>query len=119
MASTAVTPPLYNNKQSANLPNSTTQLTKKQKKMLTAAEKKEINLKRIKEASKDLLSYDASNLTLTTPSEIKPYIKAIDDVFTVGSYVEIIEDYDKDFNRPLGCGYILRVCGGGGIGLKY
>ena len=109
MASTAVIPPLNNNKRSANLPNSTTQITKKQKKALATAEKKEVNLKRIKEASKDLLSYDASNLTLTTPPEIKPCIKATDDVLTVGSYVEVIEDYSKGFNRPSGCGYVLRV----------
>ena len=48
-------------------------------------------------------------MTLTTPPEIKPCIKATDDVLTVGSYVEVIEDYSKGFNRPSGCGYVLRV----------
>ena len=48
-------------------------------------------------------------MTLTTPPEINPCIKVIDDVFTVGNYVEVIGKHSKGFKRPPSCGYVLRV----------
>ena len=68
--SATITLPLDNNKRTIDVPNSTTQLTKKQKKALAVAEQKELNLERVKADSKSLLSYDAYNIVLTTTPEI-------------------------------------------------
>ena len=68
------------------------QLTKRQKKAIAVAEKKEQDLNRIKEASKSLLSFDATNTALFTSPDIKPCIRVKDNDFTIGSYVEVIED---------------------------
>ena len=76
---------------------------------MAKAEQKEANLNRIKEASKSLLSYDASNSILTTAPEIKPYIKVNDNEFAIGSYVNVLADYSTGFNRPPGCGCVLRI----------
>ena len=91
--SATITPPPDNNKRTHEPPDTTAQLTKKQKKALAKAEQKEANLNRIKEASKSLLPYDASNSILTTAPEIKPYIKVNDNAFTIGSYVDVLADY--------------------------
>ena len=53
MTSSFFMPALDNNKRTNAIPNSTTQLTKKQKKALAVAEQKEVNLNRIKLAFKD------------------------------------------------------------------
>ena len=67
------------------------------------------NLNRIKEASKSLLSFDATNTALFTSPDIKPCIRVQDNDFTIGSYVEVIEDYTAGYNRPSGCGYVIKV----------
>ena len=111
MTSSFVTPALDNNKRTNAIPSSSTQLTKKQKKALAVAEQKEVNLNRIKLAFKGQLSYDASLITLTTRPEVKPCIESIykEYEYTIGSYVEVIQDYSKGLNRPAGCGFVIRV----------
>ena len=73
--SATITPPSDNNKRMHEPPNTTAQLTKKQKKALAKAEQKEANFNRISAANKTILSYDATKLILITPPEIKPFIK--------------------------------------------
>ena len=111
MTSSFVTPALDNNKRTNAIPSSSTQLTKKQKKALAVAEQKEVNLNRIKLAFKGQLSYDPSSITLITRPEVKLCIESIykEYEYTIGSYVEVIQDYSKGLNRPAGCGFVIRV----------
>ena len=107
--SATITPPSDNNKRMHEPPNTTAQLTKKQKKALAKVEQKEANFNKISAANKTILSYDATKLVLITPPEIKPFIKDNDHTFTIGSYVEVLEDYTTGLNRPSGCGYVKQI----------
>ena len=102
-----ITPLSDDNRRTIDVPNSTTQMTKKQKKALAVVEQKELNLESTKATSKSLLSYDASNVVLATAPEIKSFVKAtVNHDYTIGSYVEVFEYYSRGFNCPFSCGYI-------------
>ena len=76
---------------------------------MSVAEQKGVNLSRIKEASINMLVYDNSNYVLFTPPEIKSRITTNYNCYTIGSYVEVFEDYIAGFNRSSSCGYIERI----------
>ena len=107
--SATIIPPSDNNKRTHEPPNTTAQLTKKEKKALAKAEQKEANFNRISAANKTILSDDATKLILITPPEIKPFVKDNDHTFTIGSYVEVLEDYTTGLNRPSGCGSVKQI----------
>ena len=49
-------------------------------------------------------------MILFTSPDVKPYIVTTDlDRFTIGDYVQVLEDYTTGYNRPSGCGYVSRV----------
>ena len=71
----AITPPSDNSNNDAVVsPNSTAQLTKKQKKALAVAVLKELNLQRIASANTTILSYD-ERCIMTTAPDVKPFKK--------------------------------------------
>ena len=76
---------------------------------MAKAEQKEANFNRISAANKTILSDDATKLILITPPEIKPFVKDNDHTFTIGSYVEVLEDYTTGLNRPSGCGSVKQI----------
>lgn len=97
------------NKRTQGTSTTTTQLTKKQKKVLATAKVKEINLEKIIEANKTLCSYSVNDAILTTPAEVKPFIKSPEIEFRIGMYVEVPSDTSSGKNRPSGYGYITQV----------
>lgn len=85
-------------------------LLKNRRRSLAVAEQKELNIKRIVEANKRILSYDDTTVMTTAP-EVKPYINTnmTNNVFRIGDYVEVSADFSAGYNRPAGCGYITKV----------
>ena len=93
MASIPPPPPI------AGAPNSsisTVVLTNKERKALAAVKLKEVNLNRIKEANKNMNSFDPNRTMFTAPT-LKPFIPLVsvtssNETFTNGTYVEVAAD---------------------------
>ena len=52
-------------------------------------------------------------MIVTTAPDVKPFLNTgnnIDNnVFRVGDYVYVQEDYSRGYNRPVGCGFVENV----------
>ena len=93
----------------------TVKLSKKEKKVLSTAKNKEINLNRIIEANKSLFHYNANDAILTTPPEVKPFIEISATDFALDMYVAVQSDFGVGKHRPAGCGYIKKLYTEGAI----
>ena len=96
-----------------NSSTSTVVLTDKERKALAAVKLKEVNLNRIKEANKNMNSFDPNRTMFTAPT-LKPFIPLVsvtssNETFTNGTYVEVAADTSAGMNRPMGCGYIIKL----------
>ena len=103
--------PLDNNTPTHEPPTTTAQLTKKQRTALAKAEQKELNLNRISAANKRILAYD-NTLIMTTTTDVKPFKDVTDinnNLFRIGDYVDVREDFSAGYNMPAGCGYVLEA----------
>ena len=67
----------------------TVKLSKKEKKVLSTAKNKQINLNTMVKADKSLFHYDTHNKILTTPSKVKPFIKNPGTDFTLNMHVAV------------------------------
>ncbi len=110
MASLPPPPPINGTPNSSTL---TTVLTNKEKKALAAVKLKEINLTWIKEANKNMNSFDPNHTMFTSPM-LKPFIPlesttSSNKTFTNGAYVEVAANTIAGMNRPMGCGYIIKL----------
>ena len=95
-------------------PETTVQLSKKQKKQLADAQRKEDDLKRITDANISDIIYLDDFRSFTSPPERKPFLELdlhSDDKhgLSVDSYVEVASDFSPYSNRPFGCGFITDL----------
>ena len=114
ISSTSEILPLDNNTRAQEPPKTTAQLTKKQKNAIAVADQKELNLAEISSANKTILSYN-DVMVMVTSSDVKPFIKAIitntsnDNIFRIGSYVDLQSDFSRECNRPVTCEFLEKL----------